>query len=436
MTHRILVVDDEVKLCRNIAIKLERIGYQVDTVYDGKTAIGLIERFTYGAVILDYMLTDMTGLDVLQAIKQKHPYLLVFMLTAYGNVENAVMVMKLGATDYFNKPIELKLLASKIEAVLPLNGAEEMAGAMAFASEPMKRIREMLERVNQTDASILLLGESGVGKTALAKWIHQESRRHNHPFISLNCAAIPDNLLESELFGYEKGAFTGAVDMRIGKFEAANQGTIFLDEIGEMSLATQAKLLHVIEEKRIIRLGSHQERQVDVRIIAATNRNIQEFVRDGKFREDLYYRLNLVEITIPPLRERKEDIAVLVQQKLHELNTKYGKSVTITEELRKAFESLTWSGNVRELFNVLERMHILKASGQLHLGELPANLSVQSESKLNESPAGKLQDVLEEVEEKMIEDALLRAKGNQTKAADLLGISRNTLIHKMKKIKR
>ncbi|MDD9265501.1 sigma-54-dependent transcriptional regulator [Paenibacillus sp. GCM10023248] len=436
MTHRILVVDDEVKLCRNIAIKLERCGYQVDTAQDGKTAIGLIERLTYGAVILDYMLTDMTGLDVLQAIKQKHPYLLVFMLTAYGNVENAVMAMKLGAADYFNKPIELKVLAEKIQTVLPLTDTEEFTGTMAFVSDRMKQIREMLERVNQTDASILLLGESGVGKTALAKWVHQMSHRHQHPFISLNCAAIPENLLESELFGYEKGAFTGAIDTRIGKFEAANQGTIFLDEIGEMSLATQAKLLHVIEEKRIIRLGSHQERQVDVRIIAATNRNIQDFVRSGKFREDLYYRLNLVEIVLPPLRERKEDIKMLIQLKLKDLNLKYGKSVTASDELKKMLETLPWQGNIRELFNVLERMHIMKTTGHLHIGDLPPNLSDSIETKPVESPAGKLQDVLEEVEEKMIEDALLRVKGNQTKAADLLGISRNTLIHKMKKIKR
>jgi two-component system response regulator AtoC len=436
VTYRILVVDDEVKLCRNIAIKLERRGYKVDVAYDGKTAIGMMEHTAYNAVILDYMLTDMTGLDVLQAIKQKHPYLLIFMLTAYGNVENAVMAMKLGAVDYLNKPIELKLLAEKIETALPFIGTEEMTGNLSFASDKMKQIREMLERVNQTEASILLLGESGVGKTALARWIHKESHRKLHPFISLNCAAIPENLLESELFGYEKGAFTGAVDTRIGKFEAANQGTIFLDEIGEMSLAMQAKLLHVIEEKRIIRLGSHQERYLDVRIIAATNRNIEEFVRDGKFREDLYYRLNLVEIIIPPLRQRKEDIAVLVGQKLQELNTKYGKSVTATEELKKALEWLPWHGNIRELFNVLERVHILKTNGHLNIGDLPSNLSAQTDRKIIDSPSGKLQDVLEEVEEKMIEDALVRSKGNQTKAADLLGISRNTLIHKIKKSKR
>jgi two-component system, NtrC family, response regulator AtoC len=436
VTYRILVVDDEVKLCRNIAIKLERRGYKVDAAYDGKTAIGMMEHAAYDAVILDYMLTDMTGLDVLQAIKQKHPYLLIFMLTAYGNVENAVMAMKLGAVDYLNKPIELKQLAEKIETALPLIGAEETVGTLSFASDQMKQIREMLERVNQTEASILLLGESGVGKTALAKWIHQESHRKLHPFISLNCAAIPENLLESELFGYEKGAFTGAVDKRIGKFEAANQGTIFLDEIGEMPLAMQAKLLHVIEEKRIIRLGSHQERYTDVRIITATNRNIEEIVRDGKFREDLYYRLNLVEIIIPPLRQRKEDIAVLVGQKLQKLNAKYGKAVTASDELKKAFESMSWHGNIRELFNVLERMHIFKTNGYLQIGDLPSNLTAQVDRKTNDLPPSKLQEVLEEVEEKMIEDALVRSKGNQTKAADLLGISRNTLIHKIKKSKR
>lgn len=434
--HRVLVVDDEIKLCRNIALKLQRMGYEVYVAHDGKTAIDMVDRFSFSAVILDYMLTDMTGTEVLRAIKMKHPYLIVFMLTAYGNVENAVMAMKLGAVDYLNKPVELKALADKIAKVLPPSAGDEQTGDMIFVSDKMKQIRDILDRVKQTDASILLLGESGVGKTALARWIHGQSHRRDRPWISLNCAAIPENLLESELFGFEKGAFTGAVEARVGKFEAAHQGTIFLDEIGEMSLSTQAKLLHIIDEKRLTRLGSHQERTIDVRIIAATNRNLKQAVRDGKFREDLYYRLNLVEIHMPPLRERKEDIPVLVQQKLQELNRKYRKSIAASDDLMKSLENRPWHGNIREMVNVLERMHILKSSGYLQPSDLPAS-QMNAPDRMGHDPhMGKLQDVLDEVEEKLIEEALAKAGGNQTQAADLLGISRNTLIYKMKKMRR
>lgn len=434
--HRVLIVDDEVKLCRNIALKLQREGYEVHVAHEGKSAIELVDRLSFGVVILDYMLTDMTGIEVLRKIKEKRPYLMVFMLTAYGNIENAVMAMKLGAIDYLNKPIELKVLSEKVARILPQPTEKNAVGDMVFASKKMAQIREVLDRVKQTDASILLLGESGVGKTALARWVHEQSHRKQHPWISLNCAAIPENLLESELFGYEKGAFTGATEARIGKFEAADKGTIFLDEVGELSLSTQAKLLHVIEEKCLTRLGSHQERVVDVRIIAATNRNLSESVREGKFREDLYYRLNLVEIVIPPLRERKEDIAFLVQQKIQELNKKYNKTIIASPDLIQTLTTLPWHGNIRELLNTLERMHILKLTGYLNLSDLPITLMVSPNHKDHDTYEGKLQDVLNEVEEKMIEEALAKVGGNQTQAADLLGISRNTLIYKMKKMKR
>ncbi|TRY26545.1 sigma-54-dependent Fis family transcriptional regulator [Brevibacillus sp. LEMMJ03] len=437
--HGVLIVDDEVKLCRNIAIKLEKEGYTTYQAYDGKSAIDLVRKHPISVVLLDYMLNDMTGLDVLSVIKREKPNTIVFMLTAYGNIESAVMAMKGGAADYFNKPVELRKIKEVVDSVCrTLPTGESSEDTIIFANEKMKQIRRVLEQVTPTDAIMLLLGESGVGKTALAKWIHQYSHRKDKPFVCINCASIPETLLESELFGYAKGAFTGAAESRPGKFEAANGGTIFLDEIGEISPAMQAKLLHVIEEKTVTRLGSHASLKVDVRILAATNKPLKQLVQQGRFREDLYYRLNVVEIEIPPLRERREDIPLLVEQTLRKLNEKYGKTISISSELMKMLLNEPWPGNIRELINTLERMHILKESGTLDVQDFAVRQPVAyrrpvwEEIPLND----RLQDVLDEVEEHLIREAIRRAGGNHTKAAHLLGISRNTLIYKLKKMRR
>ncbi|TXK84002.1 sigma-54 dependent transcriptional regulator [Paenibacillus sp. N3.4] len=457
----ILTVDDEENLCRIISHKLKKSGFRTFHALTGEAALHTITEKDIDVIILDYMLPDLTGLELLQKIKIDFPHIEVIMLTAYGNVENAVKAMRLGAFDYLNKPSELELIKDVVVKAceskrLQLENQmlkKELASTsdheeLVFQSTKMKEIRELFHKVKETDASILILGESGVGKTALSKWVHKHSNRRDNPFVSINCAAIPDSLLESELFGYQKGAFTGATETRAGKFEAADSGTIFLDEIGEMPLAMQAKLLHIIEEKSFMKLGSNSYRSVDVRIITATNKDIKSLVKEGKFRQDLYYRLNLVEIEIPPLRERKEDIPQMIANYIHKLNDKYNKQVILSDETVAKLTSHDWPGNIRELLNMLERLHIIHSKGVIHIQDLSDEIfrSQQQEQEQEQEQESKgtskkstgqlsLQKVLEEVEEDLITRALEEVGGNQTRAADLLGISRHTLIYKMKKIK-
>ena len=472
----ILIVDDEEDLCRIIAAKLRKAGFQTHTAHTGQSALECLEKERVDVVILDYMLPDITGLDVLQKIRAAFPPVKVIMLTAYGNVEHAVKAMRLGAFDYLNKPTELEVIrelivkaceASRLQKEneqlrkqLEMREADEK---FVFRSDRMRDIFRMLERVKNTHAPVLILGESGTGKTALAKWIHRHSDRGKQPFVSLNCAAIPESLLESELFGYRKGAFTGATETRAGKFEAADGGTIFLDEIGEMPLVMQAKLLNVIEEKSFMKLGSTAYMHVDVRVIAATNRDVRRLVQEGRFRQDLYYRLNLVEIELPPLRERKEDIPLIAKRHMAMLNRKYNKEVLLTDEVIDELCKPDWPGNVRELLNVLERIHIIHPNGFVRrsaLADLPL-LSVRGgfgpkRSDGDSSPASTgnderpeadprtaaaipdakepLHKVLSGVEEEMIRRALEKTNGNRTKAAELLGISRHTLLYKLKKL--
>ncbi|PGY09651.1 sigma-54 dependent transcriptional regulator [Bacillus sp. AFS031507] len=453
MSYSVLVVDDEVKLCRNISLWLKSEGFIAHQAHTGQDAIDLLKREPIDVMILDYMLSDMTGQDVLKKVKEGSPNISVIMLTAYGNVESAVNSMKLGATDYLNKPVELAILKEIVAKICENKQVKQenqllkyqarqnwSQEELIYENKKMKSIFYFLEKVVDTDASILLLGESGVGKTAMAKWIHKRGKRSEKPFVSINCAAIPENLLESELFGYQKGAFTGATETRVGKFESADKGTIFLDEIGEISLAMQAKLLHVIEEKSFMRLGSNTYRKVDVRIISATNKDIKQLVNEGKFRKDLYYRLNLVEVEIPPLRERKEDIPIIIKQSIETLNLKYTKDVSISEDMIQLLSSYEWTGNIREMLNVLERLHILKMNGKIEESDLNRELFYFSENlDQKDDPLFSLSEVnlkkaLENVEEQLIKKALEATKGNRSKAADMLGIARHTLVYKIKKI--
>ncbi|MBF0707933.1 MULTISPECIES: sigma-54 dependent transcriptional regulator [Bacillaceae] len=439
MEKTVLIVDDEMQLAKLIGRKLTKAGLSSVLAHKGSAAIDLFKRKETAVVILDYMLPDMTGLQVLEEMKRLKPDVPVIMMTAYGNVESAVGAMKLGAVDYLNKPMELeevkdlvmKQLDTKVEPPPKENDP------FVFQSPEMKRVMAFLNQVKDTDASILVLGESGVGKTALAHWIHSNSYRGAGPMLSINCAAIPEHLLESELFGYQKGAFTGAVTTKIGKFAAADKGTIFLDEIGEISPSMQAKLLHVIEDKKVMQLGSNEYRTVDVRIITATNKDLKKSVAEGMFREDLYYRLNLIEIEIPPLRERMEDIPLFIQSQMKKLNRKYKKQIYIAEECINLLLRHTWPGNIRELLNMLERIHIVKREGTIMPEDL-AHASLMSipkdEPVGSQDFSGSLSEVLEDIEEKMIRQALGETNGNQTKAADRLGIARHTLIYKMKKI--
>ncbi|TDL88871.1 sigma-54-dependent Fis family transcriptional regulator [Vibrio vulnificus] len=444
VTWNVLIVDDEEQLCKLVARKLQKAQLRTFVAHNGQDALNIISQTKIDAVILDYMLPDMTGIDVLKVIKKEND-IPVIMLTAYGNVESAVLAMKLGATDYLNKPIELEELKKIVIKVCqqPRGESDVSVSVQGFVSKSrkMNKVMELVHRVKDTEASILILGESGVGKTALAKWIHENSIRKDKPFVAINCAAIPETLLESELFGFRKGSFTGATSSQKGKFLAADGGTVFLDEIGEISLGMQVKLLHVIEEKKIMQLGSNEYHSLDVRIIAATNKNLKKLVQEQKFREDLYYRLNLMEIEIPPLRDRKEDIGPLLNHHIEKLNQKYKKQLTIHPEVVQQLSSHFWPGNIRELLNTVERIHILKRIGTIGVADLEYTFSNQQlahdkPSLHNEQKtiSNNLSQVLEEVEEQMIKKALTETNDNQTKAAEKLGIARHTLIYKMKKM--
>jgi two-component system response regulator AtoC len=419
----VLIVDDEVKLCRNIALKLKREGYITYEAYDGKAAIRKLQQYPIRVVILDFMLTDMTGLEVLKKIRELSPQTRVFMLTAYGNVENAVLAMKWGASDYLNKPFDLKQLAEIVR--ISYHSLDDISGDVVFKSAKMQVVRGILDRISMTEAPVLLFGESGAGKTTLAKWIHDNSRRKDQPFFYVNCASMTEAMLERELFGTS------------GKAVAADGGTLFLDEIGSLTPLNQAHLLRLMEENRLISQDTQELHTVNVRLITSTSQPLKPLVREGRFRDDLYYLLNLVEVELPPLRERREDIPLLVGHKLAHLNTKYGKPLTVSDELLQLLVDLPWQGNISELMNMIERMHLLKMNGALDVDDLPVSLVTNSSKSIDDLQLqGRLYDVLEEVEGRMILEALEKTGGNQSKAAELLGISRNALIYKMKRIER
>ncbi|WP_276357596.1 sigma-54-dependent transcriptional regulator [Cohnella caldifontis] len=422
-TPGVLIVDDEIKLCRNIALKLKREGFVTYEAYDGKAALKKIQQYPVRVVILDYMLTDMIGLEVLKKIKELSPRTRVYMLTAYGNVENAVLAMKWGASDYLNKPFDLKQLADIVAEAY--RSFDDVSGQTVFKSPKMQAVRGILDRIATTDAPVLLNGERGSGKTTLAKWIHENSRRRDQPFLTVNCASLPESLLERELFGSS------------GKAAAANGGTLFLDEVSSLTPLLQAQLLRLLEENRLYAPDTGESLPIQIRLITSTTQSLPALVKEGKFRDDLYYRLNLVEVEIPALRDRKEDIPLLIGQILDQLNARYGKSLTMSDRLLQTMTELPWQGNISELMNMVERMHLLKIGGVLDAEDLPdSHAGSGSRSKDGVRLQGRLYDVLEDVEARMILDALDQTGGNQSKAAERLGISRNALIYKMKRIGR
>ncbi len=448
----ILLVDDEVKLLRILQSSLEKKGYNVYTATNGADACKKMKEKPIDIVFLDLMLPDTTGLELLQEFLPLYPQKAFILMTAYGNIESAVTAMKAGAFDYIGKPAKLEEIQIVIEKAYEwlemkeenlllkekLKSAVEAGDDIIGFSPEMKRILHLVERVANTDATVLLEGESGTGKSLLARKIHMLSGRSKAPFISVNCAAIPEQLLESELFGFEKGAFTGAHASRQGKFEAANGGTIFLDEIGEISSSLQAKLLQVTQEKSFMRLGSNTAKKVDVRIIAATNRNLKKLVEQGLFREDLYYRLNIVDIYIPPLRDRRDDIPFFVESFLDKQRQRYGKNFSITAGLMKVLREYHWPGNVRELQNALERAVVLCFSDQLSIEDFPREIREgnQEESSTDIQPyqlTRSLPEQLEVIEKQFIMQVLQETDGQAAAAARRLGISRQSLLYKMNK---
>lgn len=392
---KMLIVDDEPNMRKVLADVFSDEGMIVDVAANGLTAVSLVEKNSYDAAIVDLRLPDITGIDVIREIRRRNLSTVILMITAFSTVETAIQAMKLGAYDYVTKPFKIDDLKARIHEAISgsqsrLVGAAEADGAgfngVIGQSPQVRQIFEMISDIAPTNATVLIYGESGTGKELLAEYIHKRSLRARKPFVKVNCAAIPETLLESELFGHEKGAFTNAVARKPGRFELANGGTIFLDEIGEMSIGMQSKLLRVVQEKEFERVGGTQTIKVDVRIIAATNQDLMRAIREGRFREDLYYRLSVVPIMLPPLRERKEDIPELAMMFMRRYAEETGKPVTgFSEEAMRVLQSYNWPGNIRELQNCIERAVILSKGTEiqvkdLYLSHRPINMPV-SDSK-------------------------------------------------------
>jgi len=444
----VLVVDDDSSLRRVMKMQLEEAGYQVALASDGEQAGVIIDEQRPKLVITDLLMPGMGGLELLKQIRDNRLETTVIMITAFGSVETAVEAMKSGAYDYVTKPIDYEGLVlavhramerqSLLEEVRSLRSAlDERYGFenIVGRSKRLLHVLDMASRVAQHDSTVLLLGETGTGKELLARAIHQNGRRKNKPFITINCGAIPKELLESELFGFTRGAFTGAHTAKAGKIEMADGGTLFLDEVGELPLDMQVKLLRLLQNGEIEKLGSTAQAVVDVRVIAATNRNLPAMIEDGAFREDLYYRLAVVPLALPPLRERKEDIPELVQHLLRKLKARHGHpDLTVAAALVSHLCNYRWPGNVRELENVLERMLVLSSGNQIGLADLPDEMKQTPPAQgsfLLDLPENGIS--LEGVERELLLRAIEKFNGNQTQAARFLDISRRTLIYRMEK---
>jgi nitrogen regulation protein NR(I) len=451
---RILVVDDEESIRELLKDFLETKGYEVAIASDGESGLKMLRDDRFDLMLMDVMMPGMSGLDVLREIDSENLDIPVIMMTAFASVQTAVEAMKLGAYDYITKPFVLEDIHHAIKRALDVSRLQqenyrlkkELRKKFSYdriigQSAQIQNVKNFIDKIADTDSTVLITGESGTGKELVAKTIHYNSSRSKKPFIPLNCAAIPKDILESELFGHEKGAFTGAINTRIGRFELANNGTLFLDEIGDLAPALQVKLLRVLQEKEFERVGGIKTIKVDVRIIAATNRDLEKAVKDGTFREDLYYRLNVIPLHLPPLRKMQEDIPLLLEHFIGTISRKKKKEPPrISGEAMTHLVNYKWPGNVRELENLVERLIILKEGDIITPDDLPARMrevkmppkSVLGTHKLS-SDGIDLNHMLEEIENNMILQALEISKGVKSKAASLLGLNRTTLIEKMKK---
>jgi DNA-binding NtrC family response regulator len=446
--RKVLVIDDDASLRRVMEIQLEEIGCDVVAVASGNDALAVLEEIAPALVITDLRIPGMSGMELLKLLRADHPEITVIMVTAYGTVRTAVEAMKAGAYDYLTKPIDYDELALVVTRALEhrqlldevrnlRHTLDEKYGfeSIIGRSKVLLRVLEMTSRVAQTDSIALIRGETGTGKELLAKAIHQNSRRKNGPFVTINCGAIPGNLLESELFGHTKGAFTGAIAAKKGRVETADGGTLFLDEIGELPVDLQVKLLRLIQQGEIEKVGASEPSKIDVRIIAATHRNLQAMIEDGTFREDLYYRLAVIPLELPPLRERIEDVPELVQHLFLKSKQKHDRTeLHLPESLTAGFSNYDWPGNIRELENVIERLVVLAVGDKISADDLPEFLkrgsSLPDLIRLDLSPQG---ISLEAIEKDLIIKALKKFNWNQTQAAKYLDISRRTLNYRMEK---
>ena len=442
MKPRILVVDDEEKLRRVIELQLATAGFEVDKAASAEEALKLVERADL--VLTDLKLPGMDGLELLGAIRRQNMFSPVIVMTAFGSIEVAVEAMKAGAADFLLKPFSLDHLMAVIQKALEMRALrdenrqlrEELGKRYEFdnivgRSPAMQEIFATIERVAPTRATVLLAGESGVGKDLIARAIHFHSPRRDRPFVKINCTALPENLMESELFGYEKGAFTGANATKPGKFEQADTGTVFLDEIGDVPPSIQVKLLRILQEREFERLGSNKTRHIDVRVIAATNQDLRAALEQGTFREDLYYRLNVVPIDIIPLRERMQDIPFLAEHFLSKYAAETGNRVrAITPAAMTKLTAYHWPGNVRELENAIERSLVMCTGDRLDAADIRLDNAPRPRSSAGECalPAGM---TLDQYEQEIIREALKRADGNKSQAARSLGLTRNALRYRL-----
>ncbi len=457
----VLIVDDVPEIRTTMSEILKHKGFAVDQATDGQEAIDMLSGRHYDIVITDIAMPRKDGMDVLKHINRHSPDTICIIITGYGSIEGAVEALRLGAFDYLSKPIrpsEVVLVIEKALEARNIHGEEfpiknELQGSHGFdhiigQSDAIKKVFRLVDKVARTDSTVLITGESGTGKELIAHAIHNASPRKDRPFIPINCAAIPEELLESELFGHEKGAFTHAIRTRVGRFELADKGTIFLDEIGEMSPALQVKLLRVLQEKQFERVGGVKTIQVDIRVVAATNIELEQAVAQGRFREDLFYRLNVIPIHLPPLRERRDDIPLLVKHFLEKFsagNPAYANS--ISDEALKILESYDWPGNVRELENIVERLVILSEKDEISVEDLPSRIIRKTggavplsappphHSAVLPEEGISLSAAVEQFEKTLIIQALDRTNGVKNRAAKLLQMNRTTLIEKMKKMK-
>lgn len=452
---RVLIVDDEEHQRSALAAMVSSWGYSTQQAGDGAEALEKIEQFSPHAIVTDLMMPNMDGRALLGRLAGAIPAIVV---TAFGNLETSVQVVhELGAFWFLEKPIQahsLRMLLERAVSQSRLNERAEvlertlagygMLGELVGSSPPMQEVFSLIRQGAPSKATILITGESGTGKELVARAVHQLSPRRNGQFVAVNCAALPETLMESELFGHEKGAFTGAVERRAGCFELAQQGTLLLDEIGDMPVATQAKLLRVLEDGRVRRLGAQKEQQVDVRVLASTNQSLDKSIVEGRFRSDLFYRLNVFHISLPPLRERKQDIPLLCQALIDSLNRKHQTKVTdVHAQVIEALISYDWPGNVREMRNVLERAVILAGEGTIRPQHLPKQLgpaAKKAETAAVSAATGEgtlevtlpVGTTLDQAERELIEITLKHTNNNKTRAADILGISIKTLFNKLK----
>jgi DNA-binding NtrC family response regulator len=447
----LLIVDDEIGARESLKMVFKE-DFEVLLAKSADEAFSQMKEHTPDIILLDILLPDLDGLKVLERMKREDPDTIVIMITATRTVRTAVEAMKLGAYDYVTKPFdvdELRLIVNRALANQALQKEVKYLreriderydfGRMIGKGKGMKHIFHLIEQIAPSRATVLVMGESGTGKELVSRAIHHQSPRKNFPFITINCAAIPETLMESELFGHEKGAFTNAIEKKLGRCEVAHPGTLFLDEIGELSLATQAKILRFLEEKEFNRVGSSKTIKVDVRLITATNKDLTQQIKKGEFREDLYYRINVVPLVIPPLRDRREDIPLLIEHFIKKINEENGKRVKgVSEEVLTWMTQYNWPGNVRELENLIERMVALTPNEYIQPCELPfSSLDTPKTNGLKESILQGNVSLLkaeEEFERELISDALKRANNVQSQAAELLGISRRILKYKIDKL--